>query len=310
MDAARNHKAEMFEAPPGAAEEIQAALEAASSRECGSKWRDPMRGLDLKEALDLILLADRPDRGLDAMSRSGIMKELLPEVAALVGFGEGIRHKDVWGHTKQVVAKTPARLDLRWAALLHDIGKVKTRRFEPDGKVTFIGHPEVGARIFGDRIARRIPFDEKSKERIRFLIASHLRASSYIESWTDSAVRRFSREIGEALDDLIDLSRADMTSKYAEKVRQGMRQIDLLVERIEELKEIDAKPAPLPKGLGTEIIERLGVEPGPGLGRIMKRLMQEVEDGALEPQMEYDYYIEFIERNRLIVEGDRIRRWR
>ena len=294
----------------GAAEEFAAALEAASGGKCDAKWRDPMRGPVLKQALDQLLLAGRPDRGLEVIARSGMMKKLLPEVAAIVGFGEGIRHKDVWSHTKQVIANTPARLDLRWAALLHDIGKVHTRRFEPDGKVTFIGHPEVGARVFADRVSRRIPFDKRSKERIRFLIASHLRASSYIESWTDSAVRRFTREVGAAMDDLIDLSKADITSKYPEKVRQGMRQIDMLVERVERLKEIDAKPAPLPKGLGTALIERFGIEPGPGLGRIMRRLMQEVEDGGLEPQKEFEYYLEFVERNRLLLDDNRSRRTR
>jgi poly(A) polymerase len=211
----------------------------------------------------------------------------------MVGFGEGVRHKDVWEHTKRVVRQTPPRLDLRWAALLHDIGKVPTRRFENGGQVTFIGHPEVGARMF-DRIARQLPFDDDSRERIRFLIAAHLRASAYERSWTDSAVRRFARDAGEAVDDLLDLSRADITSKYADKVRRGVEQIDELAARVEQIREQDAKPPPLPKGLGAAIIDQLGVAPGPALGRMMSRLKDEVEAGRLRAQQEYEHYLDFI----------------
>ena len=130
-----------------------------------------------------------------------------------------------------------------------------------------------------------------NRERVRFLIASHLRAAAYDESWTDSAVRRFARDTGDALEDLLDLSRADITSKYAEKVERGTRQINRLAERVAELKELDARPKPLPKGLGTAIIEQLGVPAGPELGRLIRWLTREVEEGRLDPGREYDYYL-------------------
>jgi poly(A) polymerase len=283
-------------APDGAAEELTAALEAASGHSRGERWRDPLTGAQIKQAVDRMLLSDRPDRALDILVRSEVMQAVLPDVAALVGFGEGVRHKDVWEHTKRVVRQTPARLEVRWAALLHDIGKVPTRRFEPGGQVTFIGHPEIGARMF-DRIAAQLEFDEASWERVRFLIASHLRASAYDDTWTDSAVRRFARDAGEALEDLFDLSRADITSKYADKVRRGLRLIDELARRVRELKIEDAKPAPLPKGLGHAIISELGIAPGPELGRLMQLLKTEVEAGRLEPQQPYEHYLEFIEHD-------------
>lgn len=309
MRAFLNSKTQEILAPAGAAEEFAGALEAATGEEHETAWADPMTGGDALDALCRLLMTDRPDRGLDALVRSGVMGAVLPEVAAMVGFGEGVRHKDVWGHTKKVLLRTPPRLEIRLAALFHDIGKVPTRRFEKDGQVTFLGHPEVGARMF-EKIAWRLAMPEELKERVRFLVASHLRASAYDETWTDSAVRRFSREVGDALEDLLELSKADITSKYQEKVRRGTRQIELLNERIEELKKIDSKPKPLPKGLGTAIIERFAITPGPGLGRIIARLQEEVEAGRLGIQESFEHYLEFLEKNRELVDDASTRSWR
>ena len=119
----------------------------------------------------------------------------------MVGFGDGEwRHKDVWKHTKQVVRQAVPRLELRWAALFHDIGKMKTRSITPDGKVHFLGHAEVGTRMF-DKLDRRLGLfapEPALKETVRFLILHHLRANQYSPDWTDSAVRRFARELGVA----------------------------------------------------------------------------------------------------------------
>ncbi|MCP4606417.1 MAG: HD domain-containing protein [Proteobacteria bacterium] len=288
-------------APPGSAEEILAAIEAATGESQETLLCDPMESGEIVEALDRLLIAPRPDRGFDALVRGGVMDALLPEVAALVGFGEGIRHKDVWNHTKKVVLQSPKRRVVRWAALLHDIGKVPTRRFEPDGQVTFLGHPEVGARMF-EKVARRLSLPKPLKEPVRLLIASHLRAAAYHETWTDSAVRRFTRDMGESLEDLLDLSRADITSKHAEKVERGVHQINLLAERVATLREIDAKPKPLPKGLGTVIIDHFGIEPGPKLGNLMRLLMDEVEAGRLGVQEEHSHYLAFLEENPSLLE--------
>jgi poly(A) polymerase len=291
-------------APDGAAEEFTAAIEASTGHSQDPGWRDPMGAAGIGDALERILLSDRPDRALEVLTRAGVMEAVLPEVAALVGFGEGIRHKDVWEHTKRVVRQSPPRRCVRWAALLHDIGKVPTRRFEPSGQVTFIGHPEVGAKMF-DRIARRVPFDEQLRERVRFLIASHLRASAYDGSWTDAAVRRFARDMGDALEDLLDLSRADITSKYAEKVRRGLGQIDALARRVAAIKKADAEPAPLPTGLGNEIIEQLGVAPGPALGSLMRQLKDAVADGRLAAQQAFDHYLDFLRADPELLEDAR-----
>jgi poly(A) polymerase len=298
LDDNQNHT---LAAPPGAAEEFSAALEAATGAPQRPLFADPMAPLAVREAFDRVLLTGRPDRGLSILVRSGVLAAVLPEAAALVDFGEGVRHKDVWAHTGQVVRQTPPRLVVRWAGLLHDIGKVPTRRFEPDGTVSFIGHPEIGARMF-DRIARRLPFADDEQERLRFLIAGHLRAAAYEDTWTDSAVRRFARDAGENLGDLLDLARADITSKYVDKVRRGLRQIGLLADRIARLRAEDAKPAPLPTGLGTALIAGLGIAAGPGLGRLMDRLREEVEQGRLEAQREHEHYLEYVRQNRELLE--------
>ncbi len=290
-----------FVAPSGAALEFAAAIEASTGKEQACDWTDPMDAAAVTGALDSLLMTPNPGRGLEALVRSGVIEEILPEIAALVGFGEGVRHKDVWDHTKKVILRTPGRRDVRWAALFHDIGKVPTRRFAQDGTVTFLGHPEVGARMFG-KIANRLRLTDSLRTPVRLLIFSHLRASSYKESWTDSAVRRFAKDMGDTADDLFDLSRADITSKYEEKVRRGIRQINLLAERVKLLKELDAKPQPLPKGLGTAIMTHFSLAPGPRLGKLMQILKFEVEAGRLGVQEPYDHYLSFLEQNQTLSE--------
>ncbi|GAC1546765.1 MAG: hypothetical protein NVS3B10_10720 [Polyangiales bacterium] len=168
----------------------------------------------VRAGLDRVLMGPNVEDGLDALLDAGVLDVLLPEVGAMVGFGDGEwRHKDIWKHTKQVVAQATSKIEVRWGALLHDIGKMRTRSISPEGEVHFFGHAEVGARMF-DKLHRRLPLfaeDETLRVEIRFLILHHLRAAQYDPSWTDSAVRRFAKEIGAHLPDLLCLSRADIT---------------------------------------------------------------------------------------------------
>src|SRR5258708_3624473 len=106
--------------------------------------------------LDRVVMGEDPERGLDELLGAGALAAIFPEVEAMVGFGDGEwRHKDVWKHTKQVVRQSVPRLEVRWAALFHDISKVRTRSISPDGKVHFLGHAEVGTRMF-DKLDRRL----------------------------------------------------------------------------------------------------------------------------------------------------------
>jgi len=262
---------------------------------------DLLEPQDVRLRLDRVVMGPFPEIGLDALLASGALERLLPELGALVGFGDGEwRHKDVWKHTKQVVAQAEARLEVRYAALFHDIGKVKTRSISPEGEVHFFGHAEVGARMFEklERRQRLFKNDEALRETIRLLVLHHLRASQYDGSWTDSAVRRFAREMGAQLDNLLCLSRADITTKRPEKRRRGVGFINELATRISELAAADAVIPPLPKGVGTELMAEFGLPPSKLVGDIKRALEAAVDAGELESHRESGYYVQYVAEHR------------
>jgi poly(A) polymerase len=256
---------------------------------------------DVRRYLDRVMMSHDAEAGLDALLEAGALVAVLPEVQAMVGFGDGEwRHKDVWKHTKQVVRQAVPKLEVRWAALLHDIGKIKTRSISPSGEVHFFGHAEVGARMF-DKIDRRVPLfsrDEALKSTVRFLILHHLRASQYDASWTDSAVRRFTKEMGDALDDVLNLSRADITTKRPEKKRRGLRQISELADRVRAVASEDAKVPPLPSGIGDAIMVAFSIPPSRKVGEMKRILEAAVDSGEVAPRQEPEAYLEFIRDNR------------
>lgn len=270
---------------------------------CAPEWFRLVEVPKVRGAVERVLMGRHPDVGLDVLLDTGALDALLPEVKALVGFGDGEwRHKDVWKHTRQVVRQAVPRTEVRWAALLHDIGKVKTRRIEPNGEVHFFGHAEVGAAMF-DRMQRRIDVfkgEAALSSSVRFLILHHLRAAQYDASWTDSAVRRFAKEMGDGLCDLLDLSRADITTKRPERKKKGLDAISELAARVRAIQEQDARVPPLPKGLGTLISARFGVAPSPLLGELMKSLKDAVDDGRLEAQREPEHYLDFLAASGLL----------
>ena len=254
----------------------------------------------VRSRLDRVVMGQAPERGLDELLEVGALAAIFPEVHAMVGFGDGEwRHKDVWKHTKQVVRQAPQRLEVRWAALFHDIGKVKTRSISPDGKVHFLGHAEVGTRMF-DKLDRRMPLfapEPALKETVRFLILHHLRANQYEDDWTDSAVRRFARELGDHLDDLLCLARADITTKRPEKKRRGLAQIEELAARIAKLAEEDAKIPPLPSGVGDAIMKAFALKPSRLVGDIKRALEEQVAKGEIAPHQECEAYVEIVRKD-------------
>lgn len=256
---------------------------------------------DLRNRLDQVVLGAFPEAGLDSLLATGVLNALLPEIEALVGFGDGEwRHKDVWKHTKQVVAQATPRIEVRWAALFHDIGKVKTRSISPEGEVHFFGHAEVGARMF-DRLERRMRLfasEGSLRDSVRFLVLHHLRASQYDRSWTDSAVRRFAREIGPELDNLLCLSRADITTKRPEKRRRGVALIDELGERIAKLAAEDAVVPPLPSGVGNDIMRIFALPPSRLIGDIKRALEAAIDSGELEGHRESEFYANYVAEHR------------
>jgi poly(A) polymerase len=255
---------------------------------------------EIRPRLDALICARHADVGLEILLQLGFVNAVMPELTKIVGFGDGESHKDVWRHTKQVVIQCLPRLAVRWAALFHDIGKPRTRSVAPDGSVHFFHHAEEGARMF-ERLDRRVGMfaaDPQLGEEIRFLILHHQRAHQYEEEWTDSAVRRFARDVGEALDDLMALSRADMTTKRREKRRRFLYQLKDLQERIAALAEEDAKAPPLPKGLGDELMRAFELPPSRLVGDLRRALEIAVESGELPAGQSAAVYIDFVRGQR------------
>lgn len=245
-----------------------------------------------------------PNRLLQWLRDAGVLEHVMPELEATVEFSQegGRRHKDVWDHTKTVVWQAVPRPTVRWAAVLHDIGKVPTRRFLPGGKVTFHGHAEEGVRMFRRTVVRHIDFPQPDRDTIELLIRHHLRAGQYDGSWTDSAVRRFHREMEPFLTDLLDLSRADVTSRRPGKRERCLRHISELSRRIEALAAQDAAPKPLPPGLGNTLMSGLGLPPGKHIGMLRQKLVALHEAGEVEGDREAQYYLDEV-RRRALMEG-------
>jgi poly(A) polymerase len=249
----------------------------------------------MREALEQVIMGPAANQGLQWLHDAGVLAVLLPELEATVDFSQeaGRLHKDVWEHTKQVIMQAPARPLLRWAALLHDVGKVSTRALLPDGRVTFHRHAEVGARMFGT-IARRLGFARGDRQRIAGLILHHLRANAYEAEWTDAAVRRFDHEMADLLGDLIELSRADVTSARPGRRQEAARNIEALMERVMVVRDLDARVPPLPPGLGDAIMAAFNLQPSRRVGELRKLCEEAIGRGELLERQVASYYVSYL----------------
>ena len=254
----------------------------------------------LRIAMEAALLGRDVDAALEWLRITGVLTLLVPEVAATVDLTQedGRQHKDVWAHTKQVVRQTVRRPLVRWAALMHDIGKVPTRTYT-DAGVHFHGHAEVGARMF-DKVHARFAFDRDERQTIRFLVKHHLRTNQYGASWSDSAVRRFHREMGPHMTDLLDLSRADITSKRPGRRKTLLEQIAALSDRVERLVEADSRLPPLPGGVGNAIMTAFELRPSRLIGDLKRLLEVAIDEGSLEARREDAYYVTHLARHDLV----------
>jgi len=248
------------------------------------------------DLLDRLLLGRRPAEALDLVERTRLLGLILPEVASLVDLHRSSRypHKDVWEHTRIVVRQAIPRADIRWGALLHDIGKPWTRTFEAPRTVHFLQHDELGANMLPG-VAARLEFPPALTAQVQRLVLFHLRANLYLPTWTDAAIRRFAAEIGDTLEALLHLSRADVTSKRVGRRREAIANLHHLRTRVTEIEQADAARAPcVPKGLGAEIIRRLGIPAGPEIGILRRACEDAVRRGELPNDAEVDVYIEFL----------------
>ncbi|HEX5505059.1 MAG TPA: HD domain-containing protein [Thermomicrobiales bacterium] len=227
-----------------------------------------------------LLAAPHVADGLRLAERLGLLAATLPEVAPLAEFSAA-GSKDLWLHTLQVVARTPARPAARWAALLHDVAKPRT--FDATGgEVHFFGHEALGARI-ARKTLRRLKFDRETIEAVARLVELHGRPAQYDETWTDGAVRRLMLEVGPHLDDLLDLARADVTSARADVQRRARARIGALAARcarLQEEEELARLQSPLD---GNALMALFARPPGPWIRPLKDYLRDLVIDGDLAP---------------------------
>jgi poly(A) polymerase len=241
----------------------------------------------VRDELDKLLVVDDPSAGLWFLVDTGLADEFLPELPAMRVEQDPIhRHKDVLAHTIAVVAKTrPTRL-VRLAALLHDVGKPKTRAIGPNG-VSFHHHEVVGARMARDRM-RALKYANDDVAAVSQLVYLHLRFHTYQMGWTDSAVRRFVRDAGPLLDELIELTRCDCTTRNQRKADQLARRMDELEARITELREQEELAALRPDLDGRQVMDHLGLEPGREVGEALDFLLElRLEEGPLDEDEAY-----------------------
>lgn len=237
----------------------------------------------VREELVKLMIAPKPRRGLDLLVGSGIANHVLPELPAMREASDAThRHKDVYEHSLQVMENAVEReahyvdapnFVLRFAALMHDIGKPKTRRFEKNGKVTFRHHDVVGAKLVSKRM-RALRFDKDSTKAVARLVELHMRFYGYGEGeWTDSAVRRYVTDAGNLLNHLHALTRSDVTTQNKRKARRLAAAYDDLEARIEQLAEEEELASIRPDLDGKQIMEILGIKPGPLVGRAYNYLL-------------------------------------
>jgi len=244
----------------------------------------------VRDELVKLVLAPHPRAGLELLCASGLAAHVLPELPALqLEVDEHHRHKDVYEHSMTVLEQAidlegPADgppesvpgpdLVLRLAALLHDIGKPGTRRFEDGGGVSFHHHEVVGAKLASRRL-KALRFDKETTKAVARLVELHLRFHGYGDGqWSDSAVRRYVVDADELLPRLHRLTRADCTTRNVRKAKRLAATYDDLERRIEVLQAQEEFKALRPELDGNEIAAELGIRPGPVLGRAYKHLLE------------------------------------
>ena len=246
----------------------------------------------IAEELNKIMLSRRPSEGWLLLDKTGLLKLIFPELAALKGVEvkDGRRHKDVFLHTLKVldnVALTSDNLWLRWAALLHDIGKPKSKAWDPQTGWTFRNHNYIGAKMVPRIFAKlKLPLNDKM-EYVRKMVDLHMRPINLIEDTvTDSAVRRLLFEAGDDIDDLMLLCDADITSRNEEKKARFHRNYQLVRQKMVELEERDRIRNFQPPVKGDEIMELLHLEPCSLVGELKSAIKDAILDGIIPNEYE------------------------
>ena len=263
----------------------------------------------VRDELIKLIIAPEPRRGLTLLVETGLADRVLPELPALrLERDEHHRHKDVYEHSLTVLDQAVALEDrlpdsgpdfvVRFAALMHDVGKPRTRKFGSDDTVTFHHHDVVGAKLTEKRM-RKLRFPTDTIDAVSSLVALHLRFHGYGGGeWTDSAVRRYVRDAGEHLDRLHVLTRADCTTRNRRKAERLRRTYDDLEERIARLAGEEELAAMRPDLDGNQIMQVLDIPPGPMVGEAYRYLLDlRLEHGPLGEELAREELLAWWERH-------------
>lgn len=258
--------------------------------------------------LNKIILAPTPSYGFKLLFHSGLLKQFFPEMVALHGveYQDNKAHKDNFFHTLQVldnVASVSDDLWLRWAAILHDIAKPATKRFDPGAGWTFHGHEDKGARMVPGIFRRlKLPLNEKMTF-VQNLVRLHLRPIALVKEVSDSAIRRLLFEAGDDIEALMKLCRADITSKNNDKVARFLRNFDVVEQKMKDLEARDQLRNFQPPISGDEIIKWFQLRPGPVIGEIKEEIKEAILEGVIRNDRHeaYDLLLKIAARKGLVL---------
>ncbi|MBD3278122.1 MAG: HD domain-containing protein [Candidatus Aegiribacteria sp.] len=234
-------------------------------------------------------------RTLEDMKRCGLLQDMVPELKPVfqqTNLQQGPAHfGNIWQHTMKVIEGTPPDRCLRWAALLHDIGKPQCRSVDDEGTPHFYGHQNSGADLAG-RVADSFRFSKKEKKCVVFLVQNHMRPVLYSSDWSDRAVRKLAREAGEHLRQLLLLARADIDAHSEPYASQGAERMNELEERLLKLLPSEGERV-LPRELGAILHGMVGseLESASQVGVILENLRELIHDGKLEKMQSPEYYL-------------------